>query len=176
MRPAGCGCPAVNRGAAVVGLGIGKSHLEEGYANLKDRFEVLVACDLDGGTAAYTYNLISDDGEELTPPLPGQRADVSVERQHHHLLACHADQFLGGLVGNQAAVVDDGDAVAQPVGLFHVVRGVEDGHALLAEPLDAAEDRVPALRVEAGGRLIEEEQPWAVDEREREVEPPLHPA
>lgn len=35
------------RTVAVVGLGIGKSHLEEGYSNLKDRFEVLAACDLD---------------------------------------------------------------------------------------------------------------------------------
>jgi predicted dehydrogenase len=40
------------RTVAVVGLGIGKSHLEEGYSNLKDRFEVLAACDLDAARLA----------------------------------------------------------------------------------------------------------------------------
>src|SRR5690349_14862362 len=31
---------------AVVGLGIGRSHLLEGYANHRDRFRVLAVCDL----------------------------------------------------------------------------------------------------------------------------------
>ena len=33
-----------------------------------------------------------------------------------------------------------------------------------------------ALRVEAGGRLVEEQDPRRVDEREREVQPALHAA
>ena len=41
---------------------------------------------------------------------------------------------------------------------------------------DLLPERGPALDVEAGGRLVEEEDARAVDEREREVEPALHPA
>jgi predicted dehydrogenase len=34
------------RNVAVIGLGIGRSHLSEGYANLTDRFRVVALCDL----------------------------------------------------------------------------------------------------------------------------------
>ena len=44
------------------------------------------------------------------------------------------------------------------------------------EAADLGPERVAALRVEAGRRLVEEEDARAVDEREREVEAALHPA
>ena len=44
------------------------------------------------------------------------------------------------------------------------------------EPLDLVPERGAALHVEAGGGLVEEEDPWLVDERQREVEPPAHAA
>ena len=44
------------------------------------------------------------------------------------------------------------------------------------EPLDLVPERGPALHVEPGGRLVEEEEPRLVDEREREVEPAAHAA
>ena len=74
-------------------------------------------------------------------------------------------------------VVDDPDAVAEDVRLLEVLRGQEDGDAvLLREPADLLPERVRALRVEAGGRLVEEEEARPVDEREREVEAALHAA
>ena len=45
-----------------------------------------------------------------------------------------------------------------------------------AQARDLLPQRGAALRVEAGGRLVEEEDARPVDEREREVEPPLHAA
>ena len=46
----------------------------------------------------------------------------------------------------------------------------------LAQPPHLLPQRGPALDVEPGGRLVEEEDARAVDERQREVEPALHPA
>ncbi|MHB2170167.1 Gfo/Idh/MocA family protein [Alsobacter sp. R-9] len=40
------------RTVAVVGLGIGRSHLKEGYANHPDKFRMLALCDLDEGRLA----------------------------------------------------------------------------------------------------------------------------
>ena len=45
-----------------------------------------------------------------------------------------------------------------------------------ASRVDLGPERVAALRVEPGRRLVEEEDPRPVDERQREVEAPLHPA
>src|SRR5439155_15392221 len=63
------------------------------------------------------------------------------------------------------------------VGLLEVLRGQEDGDAVLArEPSDLGPEGRAALRVEAGRRLVEEEHARAVDQRERQVEAALHPA
>ena len=79
-------------------------------------------------------------------------------------------------LGDDAALVDDPDAVGEDVRLLEVLRREEHGHALLAaQARDLLPHRRAALRVEAGRRLVEEEHAREVDEREREVEPPLHP-
>src|SRR5581483_840636 len=53
----------------------------------------------------------------------------------------------------------------------------EDRDALLLrEPADLLPERAAALRVEAGRGLVEEEQPRAVRERQRQVEAALHAA
>ena len=63
------------------------------------------------------------------------------------------------------------------VGLLEVLRRQEDGDAVLVrEPCDFVPERGAALDVEPGGRLVEEDDPRPVHEREREVEPALHPA
>ena len=72
-----------------------------------------------------------------------------------------------------APVLDDRDAVGERLRLVEVVRRQQHG---LAERLERA-DRLPRLAprrgVEAGRRLVEEDQLGVADEREREVEPPL---
>jgi hypothetical protein len=65
-------------------------------------------------------------------------------------------------------VVDDPDAVGEHVGLLEVLRGQEDGHAVLAARAgDLVPERRAALQVEPGRGLVEEEDPRPVDERER---------
>ena len=74
-------------------------------------------------------------------------------------------------------MVDDPDAVGEHVRLFQVLRREEDGHALLLrEPADLDPERGAALHVEPGRRLVEKENARPVHERERKVEPALHPA
>ncbi len=96
--------------------------------------------------------------------LDGRAADLRLQRARCAL-------------GDDLAVVDDPDAIREDVGLFEVLRGEEDGHAVvLREAGDLLPERRSALRVEAGRRLVEEEDGGPVCEREREVEPALHAA
>src|SRR6185436_21019740 len=69
------------------------------------------------------------------------------------------DASLGAMPAHQrrwrsniddAAVVDDGDAVAQALGLLHQVRRQEHGFAAIADAADEIPDRAARLRVEAG--------------------------
>ena len=98
----------------------------------------------------------------------------------HHLDGRAADLGLEGVRcpgGDDLAVVDDPEVVGELVGLLEVLGGEEDGHPLVAGEMgDLVPERGPALDVEAGGRLVEEEDPRAVQQREGEVEPALHPA
>ena len=65
----------------------------------------------------------------------------------------------------------------ETVRLFEILRCEEEGHAAVAvERFDVSPDRVPPDRVEPGRGLVEEDDFRIVDERGREVEPPLHAA
>ncbi len=66
-------------------------------------------------------------------------------------------EAVGGVVGDDLAVVDDHDPLGHRVGLVQIVGGEHDGHAVLPpEAEDVVPQVGPALRVEAGGGLIEE--------------------
>ena len=91
-------------------------------------------------------------------------------------LADEVDQLAARPLGPDPPLVDDPDAVAEPLRLLHVVGRVEDRHPLLAEGLDARQDRVPALRIDADGRLVEDEQLRPVEEADGDVQAALHAA
>ena len=59
--------------------------------------------------------------------------------------------------------VHDHEAVAQLLGLFHVVRREHGGDALPLQLVEALPQQVPRLRVEAGGGLVEQQQLGLVD-------------
>ncbi len=74
--------------------------------------------------------------------------------------ALRADRALqrGGRVLNQnLAVVDDGDPVAELVGLLHVMRGQDDRDSLVAQAANGLPHGDAALRIEAGAGLVEKE-------------------
>src|SRR6266545_896196 len=80
-------------------------------------------------------------------------------------------------LGDDLAVVDDPHPIGERVGLLQVLGREEDRHPLVpGEALHLRPEGQTALDVETGGGLVEEEDARLVDEREREVEPALHPA
>ena len=78
------------------------------------------------------------------------------------------DQPLRGIDVDDASVLDDGDAIAQPLRLLHQVRGQEHGLAARADAAHQLPDRAPRLRIEAGRQLVEKHHFGIVDERERD--------
>ena len=74
------------------------------------------------------------------------------------------------------AVVDDRDAVGEPIGLVEVLRGQQHGGAVRDEALDRLPQADAAARVEAGRRLVEEQDRRVGDEGGREVEAAAHAA
>ena len=79
-------------------------------------------------------------------------------------------EFGGRAGGDDLAVVDDGDAVAEALGFFDVVSGEDDGFLFATKLFDDVVDFAADLRVEAGGGLIEEEDFGVVDEGHGEGE------
>ncbi len=67
------------------------------------------------------------------------------------------DHLLDGALRQQLAVGDVGDLVAA-LGLVHVVGGDQHAHALGGELVDLAPELAPRLGVDAGGRLVEQQQ------------------
>ena len=79
-------------------------------------------------------------------------------------------------LGDDPAVVDDDDAVGELVGLLEVLRRQQQRRAVADEAAQHVPQLDAAARVEAGGRLVEEEHRRRRDEADREVEPAPHAA
>src|SRR3954447_3338390 len=90
----------------------------------------------------------------------------------HDVTGDLALEVAGGALGDDPPVVHDRDAVAEGVRLFQVVRRNEDRHPLGAQPPHLVPHVGAALRVEPGGRLVEEDDPRLVDDAERDVDAP----
>ena len=82
----------------------------------------------------------------------------------------------GRALGDQPAAVEHRDPVGELIGLLQVMRGEEDRHAAVHEIADDPPHGAAAARVEAGGRLVEEDDPRIADQGHREVEPAAHAA
>ena len=67
------------------------------------------------------------------------------------------DELLRGAERDDAAVVDDRDAVAEPLRLFHVVRRVEERDAPALQLADHGVDPLAGLRIDAHGGLVQQE-------------------
>ena len=85
-------------------------------------------------------------------------------------------QLVGRAEGDDLAVVDDRDAVAERVRLLEVVRRQEHGRAGVAQLAHLVPHPRAALRIEARRRLVEEQQLRQVHEPDADVEPALLPA
>ena len=75
---------------------------------------------------------------------------------------------------DDAARADDRQAVAELLDLAHQVRGEQHGDALVGEPPDEPAHVAHPARVEAGRRLVEQQQPRLAQQRRRDAEPLAH--
>ena len=94
------------------------------------------------------------------PPRPGLGGRPSASASSRWGRPIWALSALGVPSATRRPGGDDPDPVGELVGLLQVLGGEEDGGALLVQLLDLLPDRLAADRVEAGGRLVEEQHPW----------------
>ena len=85
-------------------------------------------------------------------------------------------QLLGRALGDQHAVIEQRDTVGELVCFLQVLRGEEDRDAAGDQVADDLPHRLPAARVKAGGRLVEEDDAGVAHERHGQVQPASHPA
>ena len=98
---------------------------------------------------------------------------------HHDLDPIAADlrlQLVRGALGDHPSGVDHRDPVGQLVRLFEVLGGEQHGGAVPDEGAYGVPELVAAARVEAGGRLVQEEHLRRHDQAGGEVEPAAHAA
>src|SRR6201987_5342929 len=74
------------------------------------------------------------------------------------------------------AAIENDDLVTQQLSLVHVMCGQEDGFPCLAVRENFFPKQMPNCRIEAGGRLVENEQLRIRQQRSHKGDPPFHPA
>ena len=85
-------------------------------------------------------------------------------------------QLAAGARGDHPAVVDDGDPVGEPVGLVEVLGGEQHRGPVGHDAADDLPQCAAAARVQAGGRLVQEQQVGSDDDAGREVQLAAHTA
>src|SRR5712691_3198110 len=100
---------------------------------------------------------LAPDQVERTLLLPG-------DAEGHHVNRDRTLQLLRRAFGDDLAVVDDRDAVAQRIRLVEVVRREEYGRAAIVHPPHLVPHAGAALRVEPGGGLVEKQELRAMDQ------------
>ena len=95
--------------------------------------------------------------------------------EHLHVLHVDPEQVAERAHLEEPARTQDRHPVAQRLGVGEDVRREEDGLPRLAQAEDDVPDEPPADRVEAGHRLVEDDQLGVVDQGLREPGPLHHP-
>ena len=114
-----------------------------------------------------------DTGDERV----GERRKVAGGRHDHD--AARADrrlQLRRRVESEDVAVIHDRHPVAELVGFFHVVRRQQDGLAVVVEIAEDLPQRDAALRIEARGRLVEEQHLRPMHDRPCHHQPLRHAA
>jgi len=101
-----------------------------------------------------------------------RRRRVTLDAHLEDLPAEAREQRLRGVERGDLAEVHDRDAVAQPLGLVEVVGGQQDRHVVPgAQARDDVEQLVADPRIQADGRLVEEEHARRGDQRAGDLQP-----
>ena len=102
------------------------------------------------------------------------RARVVVGRAQLVAPGGRRDELVQRALVAHAPARDDHDAVAQLLDLGHEVRGQQHRHALVGEAADQQAHVAHAARVQAGGGLVEDQQPRVAQQRAGEPEALAH--
>ena len=86
------------------------------------------------------------------------------------------EQRVRRIARDHRAVVDDREPRREPLGLVHEMRRQQDRLAQFQQLAQAVPDQMTRLGVEAGRRLVENQQFRIVDQRARERQAALHAA
>ena len=117
-------------------------------------------------------------GLPLRPSCRGDPAGFGVSQLDQHGIPAQVRlEVVGGAAGDDATTVDDRDATRQAIGLLQVMRRQQDGQPVdVGEPGDLGPKLGPGLRVEARGRLVQEEDAGPVDQAHGHIQLALHAA
>ena len=104
-------------------------------------------------------------------------ASIGLRKVNRKLSVCSLRSSVAHAVAlDDAAVIDDGDVAAEALRLFQIVRGQDDGGALLVDLAQELPHRAADFDVHAGRGLVQDQQPRLVHQRARDHQPPLHAA
>src|SRR2546430_13103124 len=116
------------------------------------------------------------DEVECAQPFDRRRVDPEDLELDHAEVADVRLEVVWRAERDHAALVDDGDAVAELVCLEEVVRREDDRGAAFMELAHDAAQLARADRVETDRRLVEEEDARPMQQRSGEMQPLLHAA
>src|SRR5437879_581446 len=118
-------------------------------------------------------HLVGGRGALVADRRPGEREKRRLER----IAAGLGFELRGRARGDEAPMVDHGDAVGHAIRFVHVVGGEEYGHALGGpEVAHVGPHLIAALRIEAQGRLVEKQDLRRVQQPAGDLEAALHAA
>src|SRR5260370_28270031 len=100
-------------------------------------------------------------------------AEFDLRRQSAHFNDLRelqtAQQLVKSAYRDEFAFAKNSQAVAQPLSLLHVVRGIEDCVAVIAQAANDFQDLLARLRIDARGRLVEQNEFRLMYQRNREI-------
>jgi hypothetical protein len=109
------------------------------------------------------------------PRRPSRRAGAG-RRDHQHLAARPGLELVRRAGRDDLALVDDRDVVGELVCLVQVLGGEQHRDPVRDQPADHGPHVGAAPRVQARGRLVQEQHPRLADQAGRQVQPAAHPA
>ena len=92
-------------------------------------------------------------------------------KAHQHAVKMLGQQGDRGIQAEQMAVIDDGNLIAQLLGLVHVVGGEHHRLALRLDRLDALPEVVARLGIEPRGGLVQKQQLGVAEQGQRQQQP-----
>src|SRR4051794_17941648 len=107
--------------------------------------------------------------------LSRRRGALAIDLDHV-AFQMRGDQAARRSFGDLAPVIEHEKAIAKPLGLVHEVSRQQNRLALLQQILQTFPHQMACLRVESGGRLVENKQVRVVDQRAAETETAPHAA